>query len=260
MSLAVIGLLILWLGWFGFNPGSTMSFQNPGDVVHILLTTNASAVAAVLTATATSWAFIGKPDLGMTVNGCLAGLVGVTGGCAFVGVTSALIIGAFAGALVVFAVVLFDRRGVDDPVGATSVHLVCGVFGTLCVGLFAREGVTSVSTVDGLFFGGGFGPLGVQIIGVVSVGAFAFASSSLVWFLLKRTIGVRVSLEEEIEGLDIGEHGNSAYPDFAILESVMQTGDGINADGAVDSRPPAPGEVPPELAIPVVNRARSGAK
>lgn len=222
MSLAVIGLFILWFGWFGFNPGSTMSFQNPGDVAHILVTTNTSAIAAVLTATITSWIFIGKPDLGMTINGCLAGLVAITGSCAYVSVASSLIIGAVAGVIVVFAVILFDRGRIDDPVGATSVHLVCGIFGTLCVGLFAQEGVTSLSTVNGLFFGGGLHQLGVEAIGIVAVGSFVFASSALVWYLLKKTIGIRVSLREEIEGLDIGEHGNSAYPDFAIMPSIME--------------------------------------
>ena len=160
MSLAVIGLFVLWLGWFGFNPGSTMSFQNPEDVVHILMTTNTAAIAAVLTSTAASWLVMGKPDLGMTINGCLAGLVGITGGCAYVSVGSSLIIGAAAGVLVVFAVLFFDRVHVDDPVGATSVHLCCGVFGTVCIGLFAREGVTSLSARGGLFFGGGGRPAG----------------------------------------------------------------------------------------------------
>jgi len=127
LALAVIGLFVLWLGWFGFNPGSTMSFQNPEDVVHIIVTTNTAAIAAILTATATSWSFIGKPDLGMTINGCLAGLVGITGSCAYVSVGSSLIIGAIAGIIVVFSVIFFDRIKVDDPVGATSVHLVCGV-------------------------------------------------------------------------------------------------------------------------------------
>ena len=139
MSLAVIGLFVLWLGWFGFNPGSTMSFQHPADVMHILVTTNTAAIAAVLTSTVTSWLVVGKPDLGMTVNGCLAGLVGITGSCAYVSIESSLLIGALAGVLVVFAVGFFDRLHVDDPVGATAVHLCCGVFGTLCVGLFAQE-------------------------------------------------------------------------------------------------------------------------
>ena len=259
MSLAVIGLFILWLGWFGFNPGSTMSFQNPADVVHILVTTNTAAIAAVLTATITSWLFIGKPDLGMTINGCLAGLVGITGGCVFVSVTSSLIIGAVAGIIVVFSVILFDRNKVDDPVGATSVHLTSGIFGTLCVGLFAQKGATSLSEVDGLFFGGGFDLLWVEIIGIVAVGVFVFASSALVWYLLKQTIGIRVSLEQEIEGLDISEHGNSTYPDFAIFGPLTQS-NGMAAINAVGAQLPISGKISPDVAIPVVNKARSGAK
>ena len=148
---------------------------------------------AVLTATAASWIFIGKPDLGMTINGCLAGLVAVTGGCAYISVTSSLIVGAIAGVIVVFAVILFDRAKIDDPVGATSVHLVCGVFGTLCVGLFAQEGVTGLSTVDGLFFGGGLSLLGKQLLGIIAVGAFVFVASSVIWLALKKTVGIRVS-------------------------------------------------------------------
>ncbi|NLM50205.1 MAG: ammonium transporter [Clostridiaceae bacterium] len=261
LSLAVIGLFVLWLGWFGFNPGSTMSFQNPADVVHIMVTTNTAAIAAVLTATITSWIFIGKPDLGMTINGCLAGLVGITGSCAFVSVTSSLIIGAIAGIIVVFSVLLFDKAKVDDPVGATSVHLVCGVFGTLCVGLFAEEGVTSLSSVNGLFFGGGWQLFGVELLGVIAVGAFVFVSSALVWYLMKVTIGIRVSLEEEVQGLDIGEHGNSAYPDFAIVAPIMDTG----LDGVAKASYPKPVEVqkpavPMDEAVPVVNKSRPGAK
>jgi len=268
MSLAVIGLFILWLGWFGFNPGSTMSFQNPADVVHILVTTNTAAIAAVLTATAASWIFIGNPDLGMTINGCLAGLVGITGSCAYVSIESSMIIGAIAGVLVVFSVMFFDRKKVDDPVGATSVHLVCGVFGTLCVGLFAQEGVTSLSTVNGLFFGGGLNLLGSELLGIVTVGAFVFSSSGLVWLLLKKTIGIRVSLKEEIEGLDIGEHGNFAYPDFAIVEPMLETEDeyGITAvtsagiNQHIETSQSTPNVITPEAAIPVVNRARPGVK
>lgn len=225
MSLAVIGLFVLCLGWFGFNPGSTMSFENPSDVMHILMTTNTSAIAAVLTSTVTSWITMGKPDLGMTINGCLAGLVGITGGCAYVSIESSIIIGALSGVLVVFAVIFFDKIKIDDPVGATSVHLGCGVFGTICVGLFAQEGVTSLSTRNGLFFGGGFGLLGTQLLGIVAVGAFVFASSALVWFVLKKTIGIRVSREEEIQGLDIGEHGNVAYPDFVAVAQDLAVDD-----------------------------------
>lgn len=214
MSLAVIGLFVLWLGWFGFNPGSTMSFQNPSDVMHILMTTNTSAIMAVLTSTITSWIFIGKPDLGMTINGCLAGLVAITGGCAYISIVDSLIIGAVAGVLVVVLVLFFDRIHVDDPVGATSVHLGCGVFGTICVGLFAQEGVTTLSAANGLFYGGGWGLLGIQLVGILSVGAFVFVSTYIFWWILKKTVGIRVSGEEEIAGLDIGEHGNFAYPDF----------------------------------------------
>lgn len=214
MALATIGLFVLWLGWFGFNPGSTMSMSDPSAVSHILMVTNTGAIAGVITSTAVSWILLGKPDLGMTINGCLAGLVAVTGGCAYINVVSALIIGAIAGIIVVFSILVFDKVKIDDIVGATSVHLVCGVFGTICVGLFAKKGVTSLSATDGLFFGGGVSLLITQIIGVLSVAAFVFPASLLTWFIIKRTIGVRVTLAEEIQGLDIGEHGNSAYPEF----------------------------------------------
>lgn len=256
MSLAVIGLFVLWLGWFGFNPGSTMSFQNPSDVMHILMTTNTAAIAAVVTSTATSWILLKKPDLGMTVNGCLAGLVGITGSCAYVSVESSLLIGALSGVLVVFAVQFFDRVHIDDPVGATAVHLCCGVFGTICVGLFSQAGVTSLSTVDGLFFGGGFGPLGIQLLGVVVIGAFSFLSSGLVWLVLKKTIGIRVSPEEEIQGLDIGEHGNVAYPDFALAAETVESG----FSPAPISAAPASQAVPVEKAVPVEHLETPGAK
>ena len=251
MSLAVIGLFVLWLGWFGFNPGSTMSFQNPADVMHILMTTNTSAIAAVLTATAASWLLLGKPDLGMTINGCLAGLVAITGGCAYISIGNSLLIGAVAGVLVVFAVLFFDRVKVDDPVGATSVHLCCGVFGTLCIGLFAQEGVTTLSTRNGLFYGGGAGLLGTQLLGIAAVGAFVFAASLVLWWVLKKTMGIRVTREEEIAGLDIGEHGNHAYPDFVpAVESID-----YSAEGA---EPEPVGAVPVAEAVPVKEAAPAG--
>lgn len=223
MSLAVIGLFVLWLGWFGFNPGSTMSFQNPADVMHILMVTNTAAIAAVLTSTITSWIVIGKPDLGMTINGCLAGLVGITGSCAYVTVGTSLLIGAISGIVVVFAVIFFDKIKVDDPVGATSVHLCCGVLGTIFVGLFAKEGVTTLSQQNGLFYGGGVKLLLVELLGITAVGAFVFITSSIVWLIIKKTIGIRVTREEEIMGLDIGEHGNIAYPDFASISTDQNT-------------------------------------
>ncbi|MDR2502181.1 MAG: ammonium transporter [Oscillospiraceae bacterium] len=256
LSLAVIGLFVLWLGWFGFNPGSTMSFQNPGDVAHILMTTNTAAIAAVITSTAVSWIFIGKPDLGMTINGCLAGLVAITGGAQAITVPGAMAVGAVAGIIVVFAVLKFDRWRVDDPVGATSVHLCCGVFGTLCIGLFAKEGVTTLSAVNGLFYGGGAGQLGIQALGTVAVGAFVFIASSVVWIILKKTIGIRVTLREELEGLDIGEHGNSAYPDFALAAPAGGTPD----DGGALAEAPAAAGTAREAAIPVETRTVTGAK
>lgn len=255
MSLAVIGLFVLWLGWFGFNPGSTMSFENPSDVMYILMTTNTSAIAAVLTSTVTSWIAMGKPDLGMTVNGCLAGLVAITGGCAYVSIEASLLIGALAGVLVVFAVMFFDRIRIDDPVGATSVHLGCGVFGTICVGLFAEEGVTTLSTANGLFYGGGLQLLCVQLLGIVAVGAFVFVTTGLVWLLLKKTVGIRVSAEEEIQGLDIGEHGNVAYPDFAPVTEISSADAQLPAAAA-----PAAAAVPRDEAVKVVHHEQPGAK
>jgi Amt family ammonium transporter len=213
LSLATIGAFVLWLGWFGFNPGSTMA-ADPSSISHILMTTNTAGIIAVLTSTITAWLYLGKPDLGMSINGLLAGLVAITAPCAFVSVTSSIIIGAIAGVLVVFAVVFFDHIKIDDPVGAISVHLIHGVFGTICVGLFAQDKITGAATGNGIFFGGDFSLLGAQLLGVVSVAAFVFPASMLVWWIIKKTIGIRVSLQEEIQGLDIGEHGNEAYPDF----------------------------------------------
>ncbi len=239
LSIATIGAFVLWLGWFGFNPGSTMA-ADPMAISHILMTTNTAAIVAVLTSTATSWILLGKPDLGMSINGCLAGLVAITASCAFVSVTSSIIIGAIAGIIVVLAVVFFDKAKLDDPVGATSVHLVNGVFGTICVGLFAQDGIAGVATGNGLFFGGGFTLLGTQLLGIVSVAAFVFPASLLVWWALKKTMGIRVSLKEEIQGLDIGEHGNEAYPEFVTRRTVytVQSGEAASAV-AKDSGAPA---------------------
>ncbi len=219
MSIATIGVFVLWLGWFGFNPGSTMA-ADPKAIAHVLMTTNTAAIAATLSSTAIAWLILGKPDLGMTLNGCLAGLVAITAPCAFVSVASSLIIGFIAGILVVLCVIGFDRIKIDDPVGALSVHLANGVFGTLAVGLFAQNGITGAETGNGLLFGGGLKLLRVQFVGVISVGAFVFALSLVAWFVIKAVMGIRVSLQEEIEGLDIGEHGNSAYPEFLTRKPV----------------------------------------
>jgi Amt family ammonium transporter len=213
LALAMIGTLVLWLGWFGFNPGSTMA-ADPRLMGHICLTTNMAACTGILGATLISWILLKKPDLGMTINGCLAGLVGITAGCAFVSVGSAAIIGFIAGLGVVPAVIFFDKARVDDPVGATSVHLIGGIFGTLCVGLFAEDWVSPNTTGNGLLFGGGAKLLMAQLTGVAAVGIFVLATTILFWYLIKATVGLRVTLTEEIEGLDIGEHGNVAYPEF----------------------------------------------
>jgi Amt family ammonium transporter len=247
MSLATIGAFVLWFGWFGFNPGSTMAVD-PTSISHILVTTNTAGIIAILTATATSWIVIGKPDLGMSINGLLAGLVAITPCCAFVSVTSSLIIGAISGILVVLSVMFFDRIKMDDPVGAISVHLVHGVLGTLFVGLFAQDGVGGISTPNGLFFGGGFELLGVQALGVLSVGAFVFVSTTIIWLLIKYTMGMRVSKKEEIEGLDIGEHGNKGYPDFVTVD-YTDASEYIEGGEPAPSAPAAP--VPVERAVPV---------
>ena len=178
---------------------------------------------------------LGKPDLGMTLNGCLAGLVAITAPCAFVSVGSSLIIGVIAGILVVLFVMFFDRAKIDDPVGALSVHLVNGIFGTLAVGLFAQDKITGTATGNGLFFGGGMGLLGAQLIGIAATAAFVFVIALIAWLLIKAIMGIRVSLQEEIEGLDIGEHGNNAYPEFVIQKPAYSyVGNSENAVPAKD--------------------------
>lgn len=209
MSTATLGALILWLGWFGFNPGSTMA-ADADAIARVALTTNTAAAAATITATITAWIMIGKPDLSMILNGTLAGLVAVTAPCAFISVPSSLIIGLVAGVLVVLAVVMFDKLKIDDPVGALSVHLVNGTFGVIALGLFAEDKYLPGVIGDGLFFGG-TKLLYAQVIGVIAVGVFTFVLSIIVWYVIKLIFGLRVSEEEEIEGLDIGEHGAEAY-------------------------------------------------
>jgi len=213
IALATLGTFVLWFGWFGFNPGSTMA-ADFSAIGRIAVTTNTAAAGGAVAASIMAWIFLGKPDLTMILNGALAGLVAITAPCAFVSVPSSLLIGLAAGVLVVLSVLFFDRIKVDDPVGAISVHLVCGVFGTLAVGLFAQDQFMPGTTGNGLFFGGGLKLFLAQLTGVVSVGAFVFISSMIFWNIIKATIGMRVSAEEEMEGLDIGEHGNIAYPDF----------------------------------------------
>jgi ammonium transporter, Amt family len=207
---AVIGCFVLWLGWFGFNPGSTMA-ADPNAIAHIFMTTNTAGIMALLTATMASWMMDGKPDLGMSINGCLAGLVAITAPCAFVTINASLLIGGIAGVLVVAAVKLLDALKIDDPVGAVPVHLCNGVFGTLCVGLFAVDKITGAATGNGLFNGGGMTLLMAQLKGIVAVAVFTLVVSLVFWFAVKTLFGLRVSAKEEEEGLDLGEHGQAAY-------------------------------------------------
>ncbi|MDA0207557.1 MAG: ammonium transporter [Acidobacteria bacterium] len=209
MAMVFLGGLILWLGWFGFNPGSTMAVD-PDAISMIVVTTNMACAASLLSATIVSWLWLGSPDFTMTVNGALAGLVAVTAPCAFVTVEGSVIIGLIAGIIVVPAVLMFDSLRIDDPVGALSVHLVNGIWGTLAIGLFATDG--------GLFYGGGFESLQTQLIGVVAVGAFTLIVSFAAWFLVKMVFGLRVSETEEREGLDLSEMGIPAYGRDALMD------------------------------------------
>jgi Amt family ammonium transporter len=207
--MATIGAFVLWLGWFGFNGGSTMA-ADPRPISLIILNTNMAAAAGGLAATFTSYLAIGKPDLSMLLNGILAGLVGITAGADGSTVFGSIVIGFIAGILVVYSVIFFDRVKIDDPVGAISVHLVNGVWGTFAVGLFHHE--------VGLLYGGGPKQLLIQIAGIVSVGIFSLLIGTLLWKIIQKIMGLRVSEEEEGEGLDIGEHGMEAYPDFTITK------------------------------------------
>ncbi len=217
LTLAALGVFILWFGWFGFNPGSTLSGMNPG-IGYIAVTTNMAAAAGAVSALVINWLRTGKPSTEMALNGVLAGLVAITAGTANVTPTGALIIGLMAGAVLVFGLAFVEKTlKIDDPVGAVAVHAFNGVWGTLAVGLLAAPQVgllTGMGSVAGLFYGGGFAQLGVQIVGVLAVAVWAFSTMFGLFTLLKKTIGIRVSVKEELEGLDISEHGTISYPEF----------------------------------------------
>ncbi|HEX9695893.1 MAG TPA: ammonium transporter [Actinomycetota bacterium] len=229
MPLGMLGVFLLWFGWFGFNPGSTMGATL--SIADIAVTTNLAAAAGALMAMTASWMIGKKPDVGLSANGALAGLVGITAGCAFVENWAALVIGAVAGVVVVGAIMLFDRIKVDDPVGAVSVHGVCGALGTLMVGVFASPRLVEAAGVGspGLVYGGGMAQLGVQALGVVTVFAFVVAASAIVFGLVKATVGLRVSPEEEMEGLDIGEHGMWGYPEEHLGSGTLVTPEALEA-------------------------------
>ena len=198
LPLATIGVFLLWLGWFGFNGGSVLS-ADPGLVSYVLVTTCLASAAGIMGAIATSWIAQRKPDLTMALNGSLAGLVGITAGADVVSINASILIGLIAGVIVVLSVLALDKLKLDDPVGAVSVHLVCGIWGTLAVGIFSA---------DHSFL--------VQLVGVACYGVFCIASAIILFGLLKVTLGIRVSEEEEAIGLDIGEHGQEAYSGFQI--------------------------------------------
>ena len=208
MPLVTLGGFILWLGWFGFNPGSTMA-ADAGAIARIAVTTNLAASAGVVASSFTSRTMFGKADLSMSVNGALAGLVAITAPCANVTPLGAVIIGLAAGVIVCIAVPFLDKIKIDDPVGAVSVHLVCGIFGTLALGLFAAPSIDD--GVVGLFYGGGAGLFIKQLTGVIAVGVFTFVLSLILWQVVKAVMGVRVSAEDESAGLDLSEHGMEAY-------------------------------------------------
>ncbi len=212
IPMGALGVLFLWFGWFGFNPGSTCAVTP--DIGYIAITTNLSAAAGALAALGVSWFIYGKSDATMTLNGILAGLVGITAGCDIVTPMGAIIIGALAGVLVISSILFIDRvLKIDDPVGAVSVHGVCGLFGTIMVGLFAMDGT-------GLFYGGGVHLLMVQLKGALVAMIWAISCGLIMFGLLKYTVGLRVSRTEELRGLDIGEHGMQAYPNFDTWTTV----------------------------------------
>ncbi len=221
MSLATLGTLILWLGWFGFNPGSTLAADG-GAIAHITMTTMIAGSAGLASALILSLLRTKKTDIGAILNGTLAGLVAITAGCNAVSPTGALLIGVIAGALCTFSGPIIERLHVDDPVGALSVHLVNGIWGTLAVGIFATK-AGSVGTLNGLLYGGGTGLLWSQLIGVAAIGAFTVVGSSICWLIVKALVGLRVSEASEVQGVDIGEHGNLAYPQETHPSSVGTT-------------------------------------
>jgi Amt family ammonium transporter len=201
MPLATIGVFLLWLGWFGFNGGSVLS-ANPAATSLTLVTTCLAACAGAMGSMVTSWVLLKKPDLSMVLNGILAGLVGITAGADQMAMGSSIAIGLIAGVLVVLSVLFFDKIKIDDPVGAISVHLVCGIWGTLAVGIFSMNPEHSFT---------------VQLIGVLAYGAASFIFAFVLLLILKVTLGIRVDAEEELRGLDIGEHGMEAYSGFQIF-------------------------------------------
>jgi ammonium transporter, Amt family len=220
MAYTTLGVLILWFGWFGFNPGSTLSvdFGGIGFFAYVALNTNLAAAAGVIGAVVTSWIVVKKPDLSMMLNGAIAALVAITAACAFVAPWAAIVIGFVAGVIVVVGSLAVERVGLDDPVGAIAAHGMSGIWGTLALGFLTVPSLAEklATGKGGLFYGGGLHQLGVQALGLAAVGAFTFTASFLVLLLFKVTFGIRTDPEVEQMGLDVSEHGMWGYPEFYI--------------------------------------------
>lgn len=225
MGMATLGCFILWIGWFGFNGGSVLAANEA--VPYVVLTSNLAAVSGALAATLVTWLKEDKPNLGMIINGLLAGFVSITAGAFVTDYFGSVIVGIIGGILVVFAIDILDNLKIDDPVGAIAVHLVCGIWGTLAVGLFANPNNPlqrgTENAIVGIFYNGGIDQLIAQTIGIVAVGIFTSVFSLLSWYVVKLVFGLRVDAKDEIEGLDITEHGMEGYTGF-VLESEMQAG------------------------------------
>jgi Amt family ammonium transporter len=216
IPLAMLGVFLLWFGWYGFNGASTLSGSSP-DIARVCVTTTLAAATGTIGALFTSWIWFKKPDASMSMNGALAGLVAITAPCGVVSPAAAIAIGLIGGILVVLSVEFIDKvLKIDDPVGASSVHLTCGIWGTLAVGIWGNvEG-----TAAGLLHGGGFSQLGVQALGIVSVGAWAALTSLILFFIIKAITGLRVNPKEELIGLDLSEHKAEAYTGFQIFSNM----------------------------------------
>jgi Amt family ammonium transporter len=215
LTFTTLGVFILWLGWFGFNPGSTLAAND--EIGHIAMTTNLAAAAGAITVLALTWKKYGKPDVSLTLNGVLAGLVGITAGCQVVTLPGAILIGLVCGFVVTYGVESMDKVfHVDDPVGAIPVHGFCGAVGTLLTGLLANYAPGTEGAVTGLFYGGGFELLRAQVIGVAAVAVWTLATAYLAFRAIDFAVGLRVGKEDEIDGLDQSEHGSMAYPDIVL--------------------------------------------
>ena len=215
LPLVTIGVFILWFGWYGFNAGSTLGMGEPGVVARVAMNTTLAASAGCIAAMVVAWVKFGKPDLTVALNGALAGLVGITAPCAVVGSGSSIAIGVAAGVLVVYGITWLNLIRVDDPIGAIPVHGLCGVWGTLAVGFFGQQ--TLGAPTNGLFYGGGFGQLGIQSLGIIACLGFTAIAMLIVFKAIDAVVGLRVSRETELRGLDLEEHGMESYGGFQIF-------------------------------------------